>query len=102
MKGLQVSMARALNKVMNRRGPVFMHRYYAHVLSSPREAANAIRYVLDDWKIHALRDGRPAPAGIDPWCSTAWSTHAPALVHEPEWWMLKVGVERHARPGRAP
>jgi len=31
MKGLQVSMARALNKVMKRKGRVFADRYHAHV-----------------------------------------------------------------------
>ncbi|HZR09676.1 MAG TPA: transposase [Myxococcales bacterium] len=101
MKGLQVSMARALNKVMKRRGRVFADRYHAHVLSSPVEAANAIRYVLDNWKHHACRDGRPVPIGIDPWCSAAWSRHTPSLVREPEWWMLKVGVGKFGRLAHA-
>ena len=101
MKGLQVSMARALNKVMKRRGRVFADRYHAHVLSSPLEAANAIRYVLDNWKLHARRDGRPVPAGIDPWCSLAWSRATPALVREPEWWMLKSGVKRYGHLAQA-
>jgi REP element-mobilizing transposase RayT len=99
MKGLQVSMARALNKVMNRRGRVFADRYHAHI-SSPLEAANAIRYVLD-WKHHARRDGRPVPIGVDPWCSTAWARIAPLLVREPEFWMLKIGVKRYGHLARA-
>ena len=101
MKGLQVSVARALNKVMKRRGRVFADRYHAHVLSSPLEAANAIQYVLDNWKHHARRDGGPVPAGVDPWCSTAWSRATPALVREPEWWMLKFGVTRYGHVARA-
>ena len=101
MKGLQVSMARALNEVMKRRGRVFADRYHAHVLSSPLEAANAIRYVLDNWKQHARRDGRPVPVGVDPWCSAAWSGVAPSLVREPLRWMLRVGVHRHDRLTRA-
>jgi REP element-mobilizing transposase RayT len=94
MKGLQVSMARGLNRIMRRRGPVFADRYHTHVLSSPREAANAVRYVLENWKIHADRNGGPAPVGVDPWCSTAWSRCTPPLARPPEWWMLKVGVEK--------
>ena len=110
MKGLEVRMARALNRVMDRRGPVFSDRYHAHLLSSPREAAHAIRYVLENWRVHALRDGRPAPRGVDPWCSTAWAMHVPGLVREAEWWMLRVGTWRFAdsaiistlRPASAP
>jgi REP element-mobilizing transposase RayT len=94
MKGLEVRMARALNKVMERRGAVFADRYHAHLLRSPREAAHAVRYALENWRVHALRDGRPAPAGVDPWCSAAWLASIPRLVCEPEWWMLRVGVGR--------
>jgi putative transposase len=101
MKGLQVSMARALNKVMNRHGRVFADRYHVHVLSSPIEAANAIRYVLDNWKRHARRDGRPVPIGVDPWCSAAWAGHIPSLVREPEWWMLKIGAGKFGLVARA-
>ena len=94
IKGLLVRMARALNKVMDRKGQVFADRYHAHLLRSPREAANAVRYVLDNWRMHALRDGRPAPTGIDPYCSTAWAGDSPPLVAEAWWWMLRVGVYR--------
>jgi hypothetical protein len=38
MKGLEVRMARALNKVMHRKGAVFADRYHSHVLASPSEA----------------------------------------------------------------
>jgi REP-associated tyrosine transposase len=101
MKGLQVSMARALNKVMKRTRRVFAGRYHIHVLSSPIEAANAIRYILDNWKMRARRDGRPVPIGVDPRCSTACTRHTPPLVREPEWWMLKVGVGKFGGIARA-
>jgi REP element-mobilizing transposase RayT len=101
IKGLLVRMARALNKVMDRKGQVFAHRYHAHLLRSPREAAHAVRYVLENWRVHALRDGRPAPAGLDPYCSAAWAGCSPPLVAEPRWWMLKVGVERARENARA-
>jgi putative transposase len=94
MKGLEVRMARALNKVMDRKGPVFADRYHAHLLLSPPEAAHAIRYVLDNWVRHAVREGRPAPSGVDPYCSAAPREQGPPLVAEPRWWMLTVGVRK--------
>jgi hypothetical protein len=94
MKGLEVRMARALNKGMQRTGPVFADRYHAHLLASPRQAANAIRYVLENWIIHAQRNGEPAPSGVDPYCSAAPRDTGPPLVGEARWWMLRVGVHR--------
>ena len=96
MKGLEVRMARALNKVMHRTGPVFADRYHAHLLVSPREAANAIRYVLENWIVHAERNGSPAPSGVDPYCSAASHDCGPPLVAEARWWMLRVGAQRRA------
>lgn len=92
MKGLEVRMARALNAAMRRRGAVFADRYHSVVLDSPRRASNAVRYVLENWHIHAAREGRAAPCGIDPYCSTAFSHGIPALVAEAAWWMLRVGA----------
>ena len=92
MKGLEVRMARALNKVMARRGPVFGDRYHAHLLRSPREAWHGIRYVLDNWVVHARRENQPAPLGVDPYCSDWQNDTGPPLVANAEWWMLRVGV----------
>jgi REP-associated tyrosine transposase len=100
-KGLLVRMARALNKVMHRRGQVFSDRYHAHLLRSPREAAHAVRYVLDNWRVHALREGRSPPAGTDPCCSSAWAGASPPLVAEAQWWMLRAGVLKTASSNRA-
>jgi putative transposase len=101
MKGLEVRMARALNKVMGRRGPVFEGRYHAHLLKSPLEATNAVAYVLDNWRRHAVREQRPVPGGVDPYCSTAWEGCDPPLLAEAQWWMLRVGVERFKHRARA-
>src|SRR2546427_5531293 len=95
MKGLEVRMARALNKVMQRTGPVFADRYHAHLLTSPREAVNAIRYVLENWIVHAERNAEPAPSGVDPYCSAAPHDEGPPLVAEARWWMIRVGVRRN-------
>lgn len=98
IKGLEVRMARALNKVMRRRGPVFADRYHARRLASPRETRTALRYLLDNWRVHARREGRPEPAGVDPRCSAAWRDHAPPLVAAANWWMLRIGAADRPAP----
>lgn len=100
MKGLEVRMARALNRVMNRRGPVFADRYHSRLLNSPREAARAVRYVLENWRVHGKRGQWEVRAGIDPYCSAACSGHKRPLVAQPQWWMLRVGVQVGADPPR--
>ncbi len=96
MKGLEVRMARALNKVMKRSGPVFADRYHARLLRSPRGAWHALRYVLENRAVHAVRLGLPAPVHIDPCCSEAWRDHSPPLTAAPRWWLLCVGVPMKA------
>jgi len=73
---------------------VFADRYHAQLLASPRQAANAVRYVLENWKVRAAREGRPAPSGVDPSCHAACLACRPPLVAEPLWWMLRVGIEK--------
>ncbi|TMA19892.1 MAG: hypothetical protein E6J84_03315 [Deltaproteobacteria bacterium] len=46
MKGLEVRMARALNRVMQRRGAAFADRYHAHLLRTPTEARHARNTLL--------------------------------------------------------
>ena len=101
MKGLEVRMARALNRVMKRSGPVFADRYHSRLLRTPREAAHAVRYVLENHAVHARREGWPIPQGIDPYCSLAEHDPGPPMVAEPVWWMLRVGAERSGGMRRA-
>lgn len=90
MKGLAVRMARALNKVIGRCGPVFADRYYARLLRSLREVSHAVEYVLENWRKH-LADAPPrALARFDPCCSASWYEHAPPLVAPAEYWLLRV------------
>jgi REP element-mobilizing transposase RayT len=63
MRGLGIRLARRLNRMMGRSGPVFEDRYHAHVLRTPAEARNALRYVLDNFASHAARRGEPARKG---------------------------------------
>ena len=52
MKGLGVRIARALNRVMKRRGRVIGDRYHAHVLKTPAEVKRARTYLLTNAREH--------------------------------------------------
>src|SRR5919204_1189382 len=72
MQGLIIRIAKAINRVAGRRGKVFMDRYHSHVLSERRQVANALRYVLENYRHHLRPD--VAPSGLDPCSSAAWLT----------------------------
>src|SRR3954463_9064209 len=97
MKGLEVRMARALNRVMRRRGAVFADRYHAHLLKSPREAANAVRYVLGNWRVPKVCGPLAGEHAVDPYCSTAWREAHPSLTVSPEGWLLTIGIRSAER-----
>ena len=95
MKGLEVRLARALNRMMKRKGRVFGDRYHAHILKTPREAARALRYVLMNFAHHARAWGeRISSAFIDPFTSVRYLATSPgsaAPVASPGTWLLRVG-----------
>ena len=93
--GLEVRMARALNGVMARSGPVFADRFHAHVLRSPSEVARARRYVLENFAVHQQRQGSAAGAP-DPFTSERMTSCAAA----PRTWLLRVGWRRARLRGR--
>jgi len=70
MKAVGARLARTVNRVFRRTGPVLADRYHAHVLKTPREVRNALRYVLLNGRHHAsLLSGR---ALLDPASSARW------------------------------
>jgi putative transposase len=73
LQGLLVRIAKALNKLWSRRGSVFADRYHDHILKSPREVRNALRYVFGNGKKHAA-EGREirVPQAIDTFTSAPW------------------------------
>jgi hypothetical protein len=73
MQGLAIRMAKALNRVMNRRGSVFADRFHAHVLRTPREVRHALAYVLRNHAVHAERSGRQASTAPDPYSSVGFA-----------------------------
>ena len=90
INGLAVRLARALNHLAERKGKVFVDRYHAHVLKTPREVRNAVRYVLENFRHHLRED--VAPAGADPRSSALW-LDAPitedAPIASPQTWLLR-------------
>ena len=90
--GLLGRIAKALNKLFGRKGDVFPERYHDHVLRTPRETYNAIRYLFANARKHGevLRKGRP-----DPFSSGLWFTGWRDYVHDG--WMGLEGPVAQAR-----
>jgi REP element-mobilizing transposase RayT len=70
MQGMKIKMARSLNALMERSGPVFADRYDDQVLESPRRVRHALAYVLGNARRHGLVDARVRRDWVDP-CSSA-------------------------------
>jgi len=87
MQGLCVRVARALNRVMQRKGAVFDDHYHARLLHSPTELVNAIAYVLGNHEHHY------GPSrGDDPYSSLACDR--PAVLSSPRIWLIRQGWRR--------
>ena len=54
MQGLVIRMARGLNRLWERSGKVFADRYHDRILRTPTEVRNALNYVLNNARRHAL------------------------------------------------
>ena len=94
MKGLEVRMARRLNRVLRRRGPVFSDRYHARRLRSPREVSFAVRYAVHNFAEHARRDGRPVRLGfVDPYSSAALPPGSPLVARPHDWLLLRWALQ---------
>src|SRR5688572_11750248 len=58
MQSFQISAAKHVNaaisnrRKLRRRGGVFVDRYHAVILRSPRQTRNALAYVLNNWRKH--------------------------------------------------
>jgi len=66
ISGLTIRVARAVNRLLGRKGGVFAERYHARPLRTPQEVRNGLVYVLQNWRKHAH-----GSRGLDP-CSSAW------------------------------
>ncbi len=66
MRGLLVRIARALNRLWKRSGPVFADRFHEHELRKPREVRNALVYVLQNLRKHGIALSGPDPLSSGP------------------------------------
>jgi REP element-mobilizing transposase RayT len=94
MQGLGVRMAKALNRVMKRKGRVYADRYFSRILKTPSEVAVALNYVMSNAIKHGL-----IRRGIDP--RSSWSRDNTDCVARAGTWLLSVGWRR-AGPLRSP
>jgi REP element-mobilizing transposase RayT len=105
MRALIVRIARALNVLWHRAGPVFADRFHARPLCSPREVRNALAYALQNAEHHGIH----CPGGIDPYSSArwfeGWTVPPPGALRDttgsplprPRTWLLQSGWELHGR-----
>jgi putative transposase len=93
MQSIAIRLAMRLNRLAGRHGRVFADRYHARVLESPRQVANTLRYVFENYRKHA-RETLPW-SWKDPFAS---STAAP--LREPTVWLLRIGWTRAKQPSR--
>jgi REP element-mobilizing transposase RayT len=101
IQALATRIAKRLNSLWKRAGKLFADRYHDHVLHTPREACNALGYVLDNARRHGVELGF---GGLDPFSSARWfdpwRNRLPALQAPPsplsraKTWLLSVGWSR--------
>jgi putative transposase len=72
MQGLASAIARAVNRVVGRRGRFWRDRYHRRDLHTPRQTRNAIVYVLMNFRKHTPEDAIEVLHGLDPRSSAAW------------------------------
>jgi hypothetical protein len=68
MQGLAIRVARAVNRLVFRRGKLWADRFFSRELKSPRVVRNALAYVLNNFRKHRARGG----AKIDPYSSAPY------------------------------
>ncbi|HEY4244237.1 MAG TPA: transposase [Kofleriaceae bacterium] len=99
MHAFEISAAHWINVAAKRSGRVFPDRYHAHVLKTPREARNAIRYVLSNWRKHG--EDAHLRCAVDPFSTGyAFWPEQPPRDYEPlpttraGSWLLREGWQR--------
>jgi putative transposase len=93
MQGLCTRVAKALNKLLGRKGRVFGDHYHSHLLRSPTEVARALAYVGGNARKHF------GVMGVDYFSSdhSEWT----GLLVCPVGWLLSVGWRLSVGPRRA-
>lgn len=97
VRALLISFARHLNRMMGVRGPRFVDRYHEHILSTPTQVRNALRYVLGNHPRHLLKAGKQHLAAALDRFSSAFADDE--LVSPAGSWLLRLGWRATAPPG---
>lgn len=71
MKRFKQRVARQINKLLDRKGSLFVDRYQMEVMGNPRQVRNTLCYVLHNARRHGLSVERSL-GGIDPYSSGRW------------------------------
>jgi len=92
MQGLGVRIAKALNRLMERKGAVLADHYHARQLRSPTQVANALAYVLMNFLHHFPGDRARYAGDLRDRFSSAWREQGkdPPVV-APRTWLLSIG-----------
>src|SRR5262249_34432922 len=103
IQGLAIRAAKAVNRVLRRRGRVWADRHHTRDLTTPREVRHALAYVLQNWRKHGWRREGVDSRSSAPWF-TGWRVHvAPAVgrapVVAPVTWLARIGWRRHGLVG---
>src|ERR671936_607137 len=105
MQGLCIRLARVLNALADRSGRAFADRYHSLPLPTPTQVKNSLRYVLQNARKHAARQGvRFSPRWLDPYSSAVffdgWAEPASPPPGETRpiaaarSWLLRIGWRR--------
>lgn len=100
MQGLTIRMAKRINKVLGRRGKVFIDRYWSHVLRSPSETRAALNYVLKNvsYCVTSLCVGNLETQLRGRWCVPAiLSTRTAFFEVGKHFWAREIGLSEDAR-----
>jgi REP element-mobilizing transposase RayT len=107
MKSIGSRLARAVNRVFRRSGPVLLGRYHVRALRTPKEVRNALGYVLLNARRHWTQSrGAAPPVQLDEASSACWFDgwkrwpRGPIPAETPEvatarTWLLIRGWRRH-------
>jgi len=116
MQSLQISAARKLNAAVSkhrgrrRSGRVFVDRYHARILKTPRDVRHVLNYVLNNWRHHGEDKGFESLNWEVDWFSsgprfTGWKESLePSPKHRhlgtcaAETWLLRIGWTRAGPP----
>ena len=116
LQGLAIRVAKRLNRLWGRKGRGFADRYHEHVLKSPTEVRNALRYVVQNSKRHGRGQLQPldmlsSGPWFDGWLEDVEVTgldEVPVPVARAQTWLGTIGWRRlgrisvHDIPGSKP